>query len=738
MIAPVNQDTGETILLRLLRLAFEEIAGGEPVVVAADSGPQLSHGWQSRSGTSPADLASLATSLLPDGPVLLIPSWARHVTPKRSQNAYEATLLDIQPTGPESIVAVVLPGDALATDRGEAFREQIGRFWQPVLVLYADVAPDGSRAGLSLATVFLAVRASGPKPLRFFRIPPQEDEQAVSKDFTTLLRRRGGTGAFGYVLAEQPGAGERLSFDLNHPDTIKRWKELGVWGTPVPLGDLFKTPLPGVIPGRDSPPTYSEPQSGTVRVLSGRDVRRDGTLAGPDDSSRYAEVPSEKQLKAGDIVLPRFFSAMVGRNIAVAEVAEDDLPLAASHTVVVLREATPLSGPQRLMALLFLRASPLVRTYLDSFGGHVRISTPIFRRVPVPQPDETLTATLEGLEAARDRLQQWHNESEGLLSSVFHDENAVDARRRIMQSGRLLRMRADAAGLLDDFSHQVRTRYPHPVAYRWSRAQVLLSNGADGSAYDAILEAAEVLLCYCALVALALAQEAGLRIGAVADLRKRLSRGGTNGPGFGDWTAILQEVATGKAFRNLDDGDQLTELRDAFTGTEVIAARQALALRRNDEAHLRGVEVEDLPAAIAEAHADLTTLLQRASFLADLPLVHVNRVRWDTLRKVARVEFEELTGDNVLVPVRERTYGSSDLEAGSLYLATDDGRLHLLRPFLIRQRCAKCRGWETLHIDSVPHVATVQIKSLERGHTIQDPQLWDAFEHVGLVERPGS
>ncbi|MCG5452944.1 MULTISPECIES: hypothetical protein [Micromonospora] len=217
-----------------------------------------------------------------------------------------------------------------------------------------------------------------------------------------------------------------------------------------------------------------------------------------------------------------------------------------------------------------------------------------------------------------------------------------------MQSGRLLRMRADAAGLLDDFSHQVRTRYPHPVAYRWSRAQVLLSNGADGSANYAILETAEVLLCYCAL------------------------------------------------------------------------------------------EVEDLPAAIADAHADLTTLLQRASFLADLPLVHVNRIHWDSLRKVARVEFEELTGDNVLVPVRERTYGSSDLEAGSLYLATDDGRLHLLRPFLIRQRCAKCRGWETLHIDNLPHIATVQIKSLERGHTIQDPQLWDAFEHVGLVERPGS
>ncbi|WP_431884124.1 hypothetical protein [Micromonospora gifhornensis] len=734
----MNQGTGEAVLLQVLRLAFEEFAGGEPVVVTEESGPQLSNGWQSRSGTSPADLASLTTSLLPGGPVLLIPSWARHATSRGSQYAYEATLLDIQPTGSESALAVVLPSDALASDRGEAFRQQVGRLWQPVLVVYADIVPDGSRAGLSLAAVFLEMRSSEPKPLRSFRIPPQEDEQTVSKDFTALLRRRGGTGAFGYVLVEQPPAGERLSFDLNHPDTTRRWKELGVWGTPVPLGDLFKTPVPGVTPGRDSPPIYSEPLPGTVRVLSGRDVRRDGTLAGPDDSSRYAEVPPEKQLKARDIVLPRVFSAAAGRNIPVAEVTEDDLPLVASNTVVVLREATPMTGPQRLMALHFLRVSPLVRTYLDRLAGHIQIRTPTFRRVPIPQPDETLTATLEGLEAARDRFKQWHNEAEVLLSSVFHYENVADARQVTMQSGRLLRMRADAAGLLDDFSHQVRTRYPHPVAYRWSRAQVLLSNGADGSAYDAILEAAEVLLCYSALVALALAQEAGLLIGAIADLRKRLSRGGTNGPGFGDWTAVLQEVATGKAFRNLDDGNHLTRFRDAFTGTQVIAARQALALRRNDEAHLRGVEVEDLPDAIAEAHADLTTLLQRASFLADLPLVHVNRVRWDSLRKVARVEFEELTGDNVLVPVRERTYGSSDLEAGSLYLATDDSRLHLLRPFLIRQRCAKCRSWETFHIDSMPHVATVQIKSLERGHTIRDPLLRNAFEYVGLVERPGS
>ncbi|MFJ8685499.1 hypothetical protein [Micromonospora wenchangensis] len=727
----MNQGTGEAILLRLLRLAFEEITDSEPTVVTTDSAPQLSHRWQAHSETSPAEMARSASSLLASSPVLLIPPWSRHGTLK----AHDAAILDVHPKNSKSMLAIILPSNVLTSGLDKAFREQLGRSWQPVLVLYAHVVPDNSGAALSLATVFLTARSPEPKPLRFFRIPLHEDENAVSIDFKDLLRRRGDASSFGYVATEQPAVGANLSFDFNHPDTKRRWNDLGVWGTPVPLSDLFITPLPGVFPGRESPPIYDGPHPGTVRVLSGRDIRRDGTLAGQDDSSRYAEVPPDRQLKVGDIVLPRFTSATAGHSIAVGEVTEDDLPLAASHTVVILREAIPLSRPQRLMALLYLRASPLVRTYLDSLNGRLRLSAKTLSRIPVPQPDESLTATLEGLETARSRLHQWQNESEDLLSSVFHDENAADARRRIMKSGRLLRMRTDAAGLLDDFSHQVRTRYPHPIAYRWSRAQVLLSNDADGSAYDAILEAAEVLLCYCALVALALAQEAGLRVGAIADLRRRLSRGGTNGPGFGDWAAILQEIATGKAFRNLGSGDHLTDFRDAFTGTEVIAARQALALRRNNEAHLRGVEVEDLPDAITEAQDDLITLLRRASFLADLPLVHVRRVHWDSLRKIARVEFEELTGDNVLVPARERTYASSDLEAGSLYLATDDSLLHLLRPFLLRRRCAKCRSWETLHIDSVPNFSTVQVKSLERGHTIQDTQLWTAFEYVGLVER---
>jgi len=426
------------------------------------------------------------------------------------------------------------------------------------------------------------------------------------------------------------------------------------------------------------------------------------------------------------------FSPHVQADLVVAEVTTNDLPLAADDTVVTLRAFGHLESPQRLVAVLFLR-SPLVRAY--AVGSSVATLTPaVLQDLPVPQPDAALAATLEGLEAARSRLERWRNESDALLRSVFEDESAVTARRRILESGRRLRMQVDAAALLDDFSHQVRTRYPHPIAYRWSEVQVQLSKGFHEAAYEAILETSEVLLCYAALTVLSLSRDAGLRLGAVEGIRRRLSRGGSNGPGFGDWVAILQETAESKAFRRVPDGDPLSDFSRAFSGPGVTSARQRLAQRRNDKAHLRRVDASDLRCAVEEAQADLTTLLERASFLADLPLVHVTRVEWDTLRRTARVDYQELMGDNALVPGQQRPYTSSDLEVGSLYLASQDGRLHLLRPFLLRRRCPVCRSWETFHIDNTPDSSTVTVKSLERGHADADPALRQALEHVGLLE----
>ncbi|WFE53122.1 hypothetical protein [Micromonospora sp. WMMD1155] len=516
------------------------------------------------------------------------------------------------------------------------------------------------------AAVFWRPRSLAGQPLKLFRFPRHEDEKAVESDFRGLVGRANGTGKFGYVLPSPPEPGESLSMELHHPVTTARWSKLNVWGATVPLKDLFEIPAPALHLHSDRHLLRDQRQDETVRVVAGRDLRHDGTLAGPDDSSRWAMVPPDRQLRAGDLLLRRRFSPHARGNLVVAEVAADDLPLAADDSVVTLRADGRLGGPQRLVAVLFLR-SPLVRAW--AVGLSVASLAPsVLGDLPIPQPDAALAVTIEGLEAARSQLESWRCESEALLASVFEDESAITARRRILESGRQLRMRVDAATLLDDFSHRVRTRYPHPIAYRWSEMQVHLSRGAHEAAYEAILETAEVLLCYTALAVLSLSRDAGLRLGAVDGIRRRLSRGGSNGPGFGDWAAILKEAAESKAFRRTPDGDPLNDFSRIFSTPEAASALQRLAGRRNAKSHLRRVDAIDLPSAIEEAHADLTTLLEHASVLADLPLVQVTSVRWDTLQRTAQVDYQELTGDNALVPGQQRPYANSDLEVGSLYL----------------------------------------------------------------------
>ncbi|MEU6206090.1 hypothetical protein ABZ814_21210 [Micromonospora musae] len=726
---------------RLLELAFGAMAGTDPVVVTTNDqmAIRLRHEWRSYLAESAGGLPDIATSMLRTAPVLLIPPWERisgppaaaaEETPLRS--IHEIVVAGIRPEGAEALLAALLPASALTSPGCRRFREIVDHSWQPCLVIFAAGIFAGVHELFDTAAVFWRPRSSAGQPLKLFRFPRHEGEKAVESDFRRLLGRAGGAGKFGYVLPGPPEAGESLSIELHDPVTTARWSELNVWGTTVPLKDLFAFPAPALHRTADRHLLHDQRQDGSVRVVAGRDLRYDGTLAGPDDSSRWAKVPPDRQLQAGDLLVRRMFSPHARGNLVVAEVAANDLPLAADDSLVTLRANGQLGGPQRLVAVLFLR-SPLVRAW--AVGLSVAALAPsVLRDLPIPQPDAALAVTIEGLESARSQLESWRDESEALLASVFEDESAVTARRRILESGRQLRMRVDAAALLDDFSHRVRTRYPHPIAYRWSEVQVHLSRGAHEVAYEAILETAEVLLCYTALAVLSLSRDAGLRLGAVDGIRKRLSRGGSNGPGFGDWAAILKEAAESKAFRRTPDGDPLNDFSRIFSAPEAASARQRLAGRRNAKSHLRRVDAIDLPSAIEEAHADLTTLLEHVSFLADLPLVHVTGVRWDTLRRTAQVDYQELMGDNALVPGQQRPYANSDLEIGSLYLANEDGQLHLLRPFLLRRRCPVCRSWETFHVDNTPDASTVTVKSLERGHTDTDPALRQVLEHVGFVE----
>ncbi|MFB7575193.1 restriction endonuclease [Streptomyces sp. NPDC056165] len=465
-----------------------------------------------------------------------------------------------------------------------------------------------------------------------------------------------------------------------------------------------------------------------MRVIGPRDIGRDGTIAPPSEETQWAAIPADQQLAAGDLVIRLLITPNLvpPHGFFTAEVGDEVLPAVVTEHVVILRPIKPLTRPQARLITMFLR-TPLALALAGPRLAHVTMEA--LSTLSVPQPDEALTKALDELTAAKQQFKQWEQEADSVIESVFQEKTAARARARVIDSGRALRLRVEAASLLDDLGHSVRTRFP----YRWREIEARNSAGDAPAAYAAILDTAEELLCYVAQLVLALTHAQNITLGAIAAIRDKLA-GGRSGPGFGDWANVLNEAATSKQLNHLPQAHPLNDIRTLLAHQDAEKARQALSERRNDQAHLRRVDPIDLPHAVAVAFADLTRLVERARFLADLPLLEITDVRWDAFARSARVEYRELAGDHPVVPTRTMTSPSNDLETGSLYLRDTEGALHLLRPFLIGRDCPTCRTWSTFHADRVPKTAVV-FKSLEHGHTLEDtvPDTRRLLRQVGLV-----
>jgi hypothetical protein len=292
-------------------------------------------------------------------------------------------------------------------------------------------------------------------------------------------------------------------------------------------------------------------------------------------------------------------------------------------------------------------------------------------------------------------------------------------------------MRSEAAALLDDAGYTFRTTFPYPVAYRWREVEAAISARSFKTAYEAILAAAEVLLCYVANTSLAIARESGIELGAMKTIRARLNPG-AHGLGFGDWVTVIKEIEESKAIRKASENSPLADFRPFLADSDAGAALKRLSDRRNDESHLRRTELMDLPAAVDAALADLSALHEAATFLPDLPLIQITDFHWDSFRKRAVMSFRELIGDHPVVPTRTITYDRPAVEVGSTYILDGQRRLWLLRPFLAGRTCPKCRNWSTFHVDEMRD-GKVIYKSLEHGHTMEDAGLDEALAHVGLI-----
>lgn len=731
----VVADTPFGALLRLLELALQHSVGDRPAVLVEESretdgrSPDWGPGTIYTTGENrPAMLSAL---LKTHPSVVWIPLWERAAKPRRPH--YDQDLHELRPHSRDSGLAILLPAGELTSRSAATMRQSVYAHWDVVAVIEARGVYPLAKTGLRVEAIVLRAKTDPAPPVRMFRVPTDADAADVSSDFARLFKQGGGRSEFGYVLRERPAVDIGLNFDAHNPAIEQQRASLSEFGGVVRLGDLYE--FPRTIHPRQWPETgCASDAAGAVRMLRGRDVGHDGFLAAPSEDTRWARVPELFHLAVGDVLVRSFYHRNDSGGLVLATVRPEDLPAAVADHLPVMRPRDRQATRDRDFALRFLRspvALRLLNATLSSVRDWVRVRAAPLAEMVVPRPDVDLADALDGLDAAKDRLHRWQAQADEILASVFDSDTPSGARRRVIESGRTLRLRVEAASLLDDLGHTVRTRFPYPVAARWRTAEVLQSTAPTREAYGAILDATEILLCYAALVTLALTRQQGIELGAAGELRAKL-RTGRTGPGLGEWTTVLTEAATSKRLRSMTPSHPLGDLRGMLADTAVNSARQRLADRRNDQAHMRHIDATDLPDAVRDAAKDLRVLLDAARFLTDWPLVQVTAVRRDSLTKRSHIEYRELMGDHPVVPVSSAEHTDNELEVGSLYLRGPEQRLHLLRPYLIGKDCPLCRNWSTFHVDRATE-GTAVLKSLEHGHTTSDPTLSDVLQIVGLL-----
>lgn len=441
-----------------------------------------------------------------------------------------------------------------------------------------------------------------PPRTKFFQAPDSGDSNIseLVTDCERLMHQQGGTTRFGFIYRGASLAGQSLRPEDHDPRITASAADLADFGTGALIGDVFD-----VLCGRRVPPGQSatnESRPG-VRVIRGSDLTTTGELLPPEsdfeEPSRrsFTEIP----LHEGDLVMRQV--ERLQRVTMPVEIKACELPLSAGSGLWVLRPIVRLEPEELEFYKLYLGTERSRDVMRASRLGDVRRLSGL-REVPLPRPDAELLDALRDIRRAQESLRAWASEGVGLTSAAF-TKPAAEARRHLIESGRQLRQRAEAAEQVGSRDHRIANFYPYPVAHKWRLARVAESTGDDAITYAAILDCFEATMTFGAALALAFAYTNGLDVPAMKEVRRKLSNGG-QGASLGDWVNILKFVASGKAFKNIDPDKPLASIRNLLPeGTQIAKAQEQLSKRRNDESHQRRVDPIDLPAAIEAAQADL-------------------------------------------------------------------------------------------------------------------------------------
>jgi len=635
-----------------------------------------------------------------------------------------------------SLIGLFVPQSFFVSEGSRGFREKFLSENTPKTVAFHDF--DLKQIGLPFHDGFRAATlitqvGSGEPLIRLFRMNSGLDAERaeIISDLDRLMRQQGGRTKFGYIIREGLPPGTPLRYELYEPDFRARQKSVEQVGETKSLSELVDISI-GIHRTLYANLITDAALEGGVPLIEGMNILPGGGLA-MDDVRHRILIPPDKHLHVCDICIRTINPGR--RRLCFALIREDDLPAAASESVILLRPKATTTSEQRDVLVAYL-GSPHAAEYCHAcssgLGSNFRLNHSVLADMPVPVPDEAMTIALQSLNEASRQFNSWSDEANRSRNSLFEFASIREARTEILSMGRASRRRVQAALLVNDSRYRVRTMFPHPIAFRWRTVEASHSN-LEG--YQNAFECIEVTICYIAvLVILHSRLVEGSEIKGVREIAKKLTAT-PHGTSLGDWVNIIREARDSKSLRAASETTPFFEAANFLrTDTDANAALQRLIDRRNDHSHGRGPKGNEVDEAFVQAKADLEQFLQSSEFLAEYPLRLVEWTRRDSMRKVTFYEFRNMMGDHPLVPLEKAETDLAELESQSLYLVDRNHRLHLVRPFLNMLTCPVCQTRSTFYLDRFDRQnATCLLKSLEHGHTAKDASVVEAFRQVGLL-----
>lgn len=677
--------------------------------------------------------------------VLLLPPWGRQqvrantdlgrgvrnqadIANRRARiEMQEEVLLGLSAPENTSRLFVLLPASTLTSESSRVFRSMLLDEWQITDAVFFPGQLIGVHPAFHGALLALVPRVENSAPTKFFDVGSDRklDSDSIIADFGRLQRMLGGETELGYVYRGDLGAGESLAYTIRDPKMAAMRDDLAAFGGTVALHDIFAIKRGQVHMVVDRSRFCPSETPEAVRVISARDLLRDGSVREPAEDTQWIVPGAIGLLAPGDLLVRNLERMTDSGGFTVAQ-AGSIAGATANDSILVLSPHAHISAEVIDFVVAYLRSPSAKR--MNLYRDQLHLGTK-FGLLAVPVPDEEILTALRNLRSAQSSFLGWADEARRVIESVFDFPSIREARPHIIEAGRNVRWRNREARKVDDPDFTVRSAFPYPVASRWRAMEAALSGASPGNGYAMILDTAEALLAFLSQVVFAMAQQRDIEVKSLAQIRRKLQGG--SGPGIGEWAAVLQET-TSKHFKAASAQGGLADIIAMFSNPDVEAARVRLSNRRNDEAHNRRIESVDLEEASEAALTDLRLMTKAARFLVDMPLRHVTHTSWDSFARKTSVTYREMVGDHWVVKSKWTQVASNEIEIESLYVVDPEGHWHLMRPFLVVRNCPHCRAVSTFHVDAVKG-GEVRLKSLENGHTIMDHEDMVALQQVGLI-----